>query len=206
MREMETHDELPCWPAPERNKEPILAVLRRVAPTGGRVLEVASGTGQHLVHFARSFSGLRWQPSDFDPEHCKVIDRRVRASGLDNVEPALELNAAQDPWTLAGEVEMLYNANMIHISPREVGVGLLRGASGHLSAEGVLVTYGPYLEGERSVPSNLRFDASLRARDSRWGVWELDAFEAQANTFGLQLCERVEMPANNLALIWRRRS
>lgn len=202
---MTTSAELPCWPAAERNKDAILEVLRGVLPARGNVLEVASGTGQHVVHFAQGLAALQWQPSEFDPDHRVVIDERVRRSGLSNVHPVLALDVTADPWPVQ-TVDAIFSANLIHISPREVGAALLRGACQCLAPGGVLLTYGPYLEGMRSSQGNLDFHRSLQARDERWGVWELEAFEERAHAEGLELRERIVMPANNLTLVWQRRA
>jgi predicted O-methyltransferase YrrM len=193
-----------CWPAPERNKQAILAVLARVLPPRGELLEVASGSGQHAVYFARELPALTFQPSDVDPENLASIRAWVREAGLPNLREPLALDVLADDWGVAS-VDALFNANMIHIAPWECCLGLLRGAARHLRPQGVLVMYGPFrVGGAHTAPSNESFDAGLRARDPRWGVRELEAVVSEAARLGLMFVERVEMPANNLSIVFRR--
>lgn len=195
---------LPAAPAAERNKEPILTVLKRVLPRSGLVLEVASGLGQHAAHFARALPDLVWQPSDRDEDGLAVIGARVDAEGLSNLLPPLRLDAAEPAWPIA-RAEAIFNANMIHISPWEATVGLFQGASKLLPAGATLVTYGPYrFGGEDTAPSNVAFDRSLRERDPGWGVRDVDDLKEAADAHGLSLDEHVAMPANNFTLVWRR--
>ncbi len=191
------------WAAPERNKQPILAVLSRVLPARGTVLEIASATGQHIAHFAAALPHLTWQPSDFDEEHLRTLAARRAHVGLPNLSPALRLDVTADfPLEVADAV---YNANMIHISPWETTLGLFRGAARILAPGAPLVTYGPYsVSGKHVSRSNAEFDASLRARDPSFGVRDVTDVRAVAETHGFALEEQVEMPANNLTLIWRR--
>jgi SAM-dependent methyltransferase len=191
-----------CWPAPERNKEPILAVLRRVLPPAGRLLELASGSGQHAVHFARHIPAWTWQPSEIDEDGLASIRAWVREAALPNLREPLRLDVAAEDWGV-GEVDAVFSANLLHISPWSAGVALLRGAGRHLTAGGVLVLYGPFrLGGAHTASSNEAFDADLRARDARWGVRDLADVEAEAARVGLTLAERVEMPANNQTLVF----
>lgn len=194
------------WPAPERNKAPIADVLRRVLPRTGLVLEVASGTGQHAEHFARLLPELTFQPTDHDPELLEALHARSQQAGLGNLRPPLRLDAGDEAWPLQC-ADAVFNANMIHIAPWDVALGLLAGAGRVLDAGGVLVTYGPYmLDGEHTSQSNAQFDASLRERDSRWGVRDLGEVAEVAARHGLTLVERVAMPANNFTIVWRKQA
>lgn len=189
-------------PAAERNRDPILEVLRRVLPPSGLVLEVASGTGQHVVHFARHLDGQRWQPSDSDPRARRSIAAWVAAAALDNVLPALELDTTQARWPI-DRADAVICANMIHIAPWEACLGLLAGARRLLAVGAALVLYGPYKRGGRhTAPSNAAFDAGLRAENPGWGVRDLEAVSEAA--LGFALDEVVAMPANNLTLVFRR--
>lgn len=188
-------------PATGRNRDPILAVLRRVLPPAGLVLEVASGTGEHCAHFAAALPGLDWQPTDPDAEGRASID--AWCAGLANVRPALALDAAGE-WPVA-HAEAVLCVNMIHIAPWEATVGLMRGAGRVLGGGAPLVLYGPYRrDGVRTAEGNEAFDRSLRARDARWGLRRLEevAQEAARNGFGAP--EVVEMPANNLTVVFRK--
>lgn len=193
-------------PAAERNAEPIRAVLARALPPAGLVLEVASGTGQHAVHMARAFPQLTWQPSDPDPLARASIAAWREEAGLDNLLPALALDAAAEDWPIAA-ADAVVCINMIHIAPWATALGLLRGAARLLPAGGLLYLYGPYrFAGQFTAPSNAAFDASLRARDPAWGVRDLDEEIAPAAAAaGFELAELVAMPANNHSLLFRRR-
>lgn len=195
-------------PAAERNREPILGVLRRVLPPRGIVLEIASGTGQHVAHFAAALPALVFQPSDRDDQDFASITAWCADGGVQNVRDPLVLDVTADPWPeTVGSVDAVFNANMIHIAPWEACLGLLRGAGAHLAPDGVLVTYGPYkLGGVHTAPSNEAFDLDLRARDPRWGVRDLDDVARVAAAHGLVLEERVAMPANNFTVVFRRAS
>ncbi|MBZ4330339.1 class I SAM-dependent methyltransferase [Corallococcus interemptor] len=191
-------------PATERNREPLLAVLREVLPAEGTLLEVASGTGQHAAFFAKAFPGLAWQPTDGDPAALESIDAWRGEEGLSNVLPARVLDASSDAWPVEHADAMLC-VNMIHIAPWAACQGLMRGAARVLRPGGRLVLYGPYfVEGKQTAPSNLAFDESLRARDPSWGVRELGAVTAEAARHGLQRERVVEMPSNNLTVVFRR--
>ncbi|NRD44445.1 DUF938 domain-containing protein [Corallococcus exiguus] len=191
-------------PATERNREPLLAVLREVLPTEGTLLEVASGTGQHAAFFAKAFPGLTWQPTDGDPSSLESIDAWRMEEGLANVLPARLLDASSDAWPVEHADAMLC-VNMIHIAPWAACQGLMRGAARVLRPGGRLVLYGPYfVEGKETAPSNLAFDESLRARDASWGVRELGTVTAEAARHGLQRERVVEMPSNNLTVVFRR--
>ncbi|TSC25196.1 DUF938 domain-containing protein [Corallococcus sp. Z5C101001] len=191
-------------PATERNREPLLAVLREVLPASGTLLEVASGTGQHAAFFARAFPGLTWQPTDAEPEALESIDAWCAGEGLANVLPARVLDASADTWPVAHADAMLC-VNMIHIAPWTACQGLMRGAARVLRPGGRLVLYGPYfVEGQQTAPSNIAFDESLRARAPSWGVRELGAVAAEAARNGLQRERVVEMPSNNLTVVFTR--
>jgi len=191
-------------PAAARNREPILAVLRRVLPPTGLVVEIASGSGEHAVHFARALPHLEFQPSDPDPDSRASIDAWRRHEALPNVRPAVALDATAATWPI--EAPAAFSCcNMIHIAPWEAGLGLLRGAGRFLAPGHPLVLYGPFRRaGRHTAPSNERFDESLRERDARWGVRDLDEVVAEAQKQSLELDEIVEMPANNLTVILRR--
>ena len=192
-------------PAAERNRGPILAELQRLLPTQGLALEIASGTGQHAAHFAAALAGWRWQPTDGDARSPASI--AAWCEGLANVLPPLHLDVLADPWPgVPNPVDAIFCANLLHISPSATTPALMRGAARHLSAEGLLLLYGPYLvDGVDTAPSNLAFDADLRARDAAWGLRRLADVVLQAGNAGLQLRERVAMPANNLLLAFTRR-
>lgn len=195
-----------CWPAPERNKEPILQVLTRVLPGSGTLLEIASGSGQHAVHFARALPALTIQPSDMDAENLASIRAWVAEAGLPNLREPVQLDVLTAAWPV-GHASAVFNANMIHIAPWECCVALLHGVGQRLEAGGVFVLYGPFREGNaHTAPSNETFDAGLRARDPRWGVRDLEAVVAEAERAGLTLTERVPMPANNQSLVFTNRS
>lgn len=193
-------------PATERNREPILAILRDALPARGTVLEVASGTGEHVIHFARALPGLVWQPSDPDPSALASIRAWAEAAKLPSLRPPLLLDAAAPDWPVAG-ADAILCINMVHISPWEATVGLMRGAARLLAEGAPLFLYGPYRRaGLPTAPSNEAFDASLKARDPRWGLRELEAVAALAGEYGFALDNVVEMPANNLSLLLRRRA
>jgi SAM-dependent methyltransferase len=188
-------------PAAERNKQSILDVLQRVLPPSGTVLEVASGTGQHVAHFAAALPTLAWQPSDPDVRgHASI---RAWIEGLTNVRPPIALDVRQ-PWPLA-RADAVVCINMIHISPWAATLALMDGAGGILPQGGVLVLYGPYRRfGRHTAASNTAFDASLRATDPEWGVRDLEAVEERAAAAGLRLAEVVEMSANNFSVVFRK--
>lgn len=188
----------------ERNKAPILDVLQRVLPGTGTVLEVASGTGQHVVYFARALPELSWQPSDAESRALAWIESLVDASALANVRMPLRLDVHEQPWPLR-RVDAVVCINMIHIAPWTATQALFRGVDSVLDAAGPLVLYGPYRrDGLHTAPSNEAFDLDLKARNSHWGVRDLGEVEAEAGKYGFALDEVVEMPANNLTVVFRR--
>jgi SAM-dependent methyltransferase len=191
-------------PAAARNRQPILDVLRRHLPPKGLILEVACGSGEHVVHYAQACPHLTFQPSDPDIRHRASADAWAAARGLGNVRPAIDLDAAADAWPVAAAAAVL-NCNMIHIAPWAAGQGLVRGAARILPPGGLLYLYGPYKRGGRhTAPSNEAFDASLRAENPLWGVRDLEAVADLAAAAGFGGPEIVDMPANNLSLVFRK--
>ena len=195
---------LPSSPAALRNREPIAAVLRETLPERGTVLEIASGTGEHGVHFAASFPALEWQPSDADPDARAIVAARVADAGLANLLPPIALDAASAVWP-ADRADAILCVNMVHISPWAATVGLMRGAGRLLPTGAPLILYGPYRQANvPTAPGNEVFDASLRARDPEWGLRRLEDVVAEAEANGLHLERTVAMPANNLTVVFRR--
>jgi len=191
-------------PAAERNKGAILAALRNELPTSGVVLEVASGAGQHVVHFAKALNALTWLPSDPDGEFRRSIEDRIRSEALENVRAPLDLDVLKRPWPVSG-VEAVLCINMIHVAPREATEALIAGSGEALSEGGALFLYGPYRRfGAHTAPSNEAFDARLRAQNPEWGIRDLEDVERFADQAGLRLNGVIEMPANNLSLVFRR--
>lgn len=190
----------------ERNCDLILAVLKRVLAPDARVLELASGAGEHACYFARAMPGFAWQPSDISARACDAITRTLAREGLANLAVPIIIDAREPCWgveTMA-PFDALVVINMIHISPWEATLGLMAGAARVLKPGGALITYGPYKRnGAHTSPSNEAFDASLKARDPNWGVRNVGDVEAAALARGLSLEDVVEMPANNLSLIFR---
>jgi SAM-dependent methyltransferase len=191
-------------PSPARNKQPILEVLARVLPPRGLVLEIGSGTGQHVAHFAGALPALTFQPSEMDMERHASIEAWVAEGKLSNVEPPLAIDVTKHPWPLSA-ADAVVCINVIHISPWEATLALMAGVGRILPAGGVLVTYGPYMRGgAHTSQSNQAFDASLRARNPLWGVRDIDQVAEVAGKEGLALEEAVPMPANNFTLVWRK--
>jgi SAM-dependent methyltransferase len=191
-------------PATLRNRDPILEILRTALPARGLVLEVASGTGEHVVHFARALQGLVFQPSDPEPQARVSQAAWIADAGVGNVRPPIVLDAAHPPWPLDAADAVLC-INMVHISPWVATEGLVVGAAQLLPPGGPLYLYGPYRRaGRHTAASNKAFDESLRQRDPAWGVRDLEAVEAVAITAGFGPAEVTEMPANNLSLLFRR--
>jgi hypothetical protein len=193
-------------PAVVRNRDPILAVLRRVLPDRGTVLEIASGTGEHAAYFAVQLPHVIWQPSDVDPEALASIEAHRAAANAPNLRAPVTLDVTAPAWPVP-HADALVSMNMIHISPWTAAQGLMAGAARLLEAGAPLYLYGPFKEnGEHTAPSNAAFDASLRARDPQWGVRDLGDVRALAAGHGFDFVERVAMPANNLSLVFRRRA
>ncbi|CAN7705557.1 DUF938 domain-containing protein [Cupriavidus necator] len=187
-------------PATERNREPILAVLRNVLPASGTVLEIASGTGQHAVHFAAALPGLTWQPSDPEAAARASIAAWTAHAGLANVRAPLALDVCRQPWGIDA-ADAVVCINMIHIAPWAAAEALFEGAGKLLCPGGVLFLYGPYRRGgAHTAPSNAAFDAQLRATDPDWGVRDMEAVIALGEAQGMRCDEPVPMPANNFSL------
>ena len=195
-------NELLTSAAAERNKDPILSVLETVLPETGRVLEIASGTGQHVCFFAAALPGIRWQPTEPDHASREAISIRIREAGLANIDPPIALDVLEPLWPLTGSFDAVLCVNMIHISPWPATHALCRGASRALDTLGLLVLYGPFLENGTAVQSNLDFDASLKRRNAEWGLRDLDEVTRVANAHGLQRQQIVRMPANNLTVVF----
>lgn len=192
-------------PAAARNREPILRVLREVLPRPARVLEIASGTGEHAVWFSGALPEVTWQPTDHDPDALQSIAAWRDLSGPPNLLPPLRLDAAADTWPV-DQADAVIAINMIHIAPWAVTTGLIAGAARVLTQSGLLFLYGPFREGGvHTTASNAAFDASLRARDPSWGIRDLDDIAALAGQHGFTPPEQIAMPANNLSVVFRRR-
>ncbi|MCU4180501.1 class I SAM-dependent methyltransferase [Bosea sp. BH3] len=192
-------------PSALRNRDAILAVLRDVLPAAGLVLEVASGSGEHAVHFASALPALTFQPSDPTPEAIESIAAWIGESGLPNILPPLLLDAGMPQWPIAAADAVLC-INMVHISPWRATAGLFRQAGRLLKPGSPLYLYGPYRRpGQPLEPSNAAFDESLRSRNAEWGLRDLEAVEALAANNGFNAAQVIEMPANNLSLIFRKR-
>jgi len=196
-------------PSAERNKQPILDVLRQVLPERGTALEIASGTGQHVEWFAQQLPLWTWQPTEVHRGALYNIEVRVTQAALDNVLDPMQLDVRSEPWFADAAAQpafdLIFCANMLHIAPWACCGALMRGAAHWLAPGGQLITYGPYfVHGEAPAPGNTAFDADLRARNPAWGLRWLHAVQAEAAAAGLHLAERVGMPANNLLLAWRR--
>jgi SAM-dependent methyltransferase len=194
-------------PAAARNRDAILAVLRDHLPARGLVLELASGSGEHLAHFAGQLPDLMFQPSDPDDAARASIDAWTAAAGAANLRPALALDATAGDWPIAAADAVLC-INMIHIAPWRAAEGLIAGAARILPpGRGLLYLYGPFKRaGTHTAPSNQAFDTSLRAQNAAWGVRDLEAVGALAAAAGFGAPQIASMPANNLSLIFRRMS
>jgi SAM-dependent methyltransferase len=198
MDSRETH------PSAERNKQPILDILTRVLPATGLVLEIGSGTGQHVAHFAKALPRLTFQPSEMDEAKHGSIVAWTRHENLANVRPPIAIDLTQRPWPVKA-AEAVVCINVIHISPWAATVALMQGAGEILPQGGVLVTYGPYRrDGRHTAPSNEEFDAWLKGRDPSWGVRDMEAVIEEARKAGLEFKEAVAMPANNFTLVFRK--
>lgn len=187
-----------------RNAEPIAEVLREILPECGLVLELASGSGEHSLHFARTFPKLLWQPSDPEPAALRSIEAWRAESGLVNLLPAVSLDVRAAEWPVA-RADFLLCINMIHISPWSATTGLMRGAERLLGEGAPLCLYGPYRRaGVETAASNEAFDESLRARNPEWGLRDLEKVAAEAGRHGFALERVAEMPANNISAIFRK--
>ncbi|MDB5692754.1 MAG: hypothetical protein JWO81_1817 [Alphaproteobacteria bacterium] len=188
-----------------RNAEPIAAVLREMLPERGTVLEVASGTGEHVLHFARAFPELLWQPSDPEPTALRSIEAWRASAGPANLLAPVALDAKADSWPVDA-ADALLCINMVHISPWAATLGLLDGAARLLATGAPLILYGPYRRaGVPTASSNEAFDASLRARNLEWGLRNFEDVADEAERRGFAMERVVEMPANNVTIVFHRR-
>lgn len=206
--------DLPFSPAADRNKQAILEVMQHVLPAGGRMLEVASGTGQHAAWLGSNLPGWEWQPTEANSTALPTIAAWARQTGATNIKAPCLLNVLEAQWpandeTLASDFglpfDAVYCANLLHIAPWDACLGLVAGAARHLKPDGLLLIYGPFFEdGVATAQSNLDFDTSLRAQNPQWGIRQRSAVEAAAQHAGLDLSGRFAMPANNLMLVFKR--
>src|SRR3954463_13256458 len=196
-----------------RNHEPIWAGLQKfLAGKFGDVVEAGSGTGQHVVHFAKHAPGIIWWPSDFNERHLKSIEAWRAYAGMSNIRPPQRIDLSDPAWSSAmqdggGPAELLavFCANVIHIAPWPVVEGLFAGAGRYLRADGRLFLYGPFKRGGKHIAlSNAVFDTSLREGNPDWGVRDIADVEALARGAGLRLVDTIDMPANNLTLVFAR--
>lgn len=202
-----TEDARRFAPATQRNREPLLQVLRDLLPNGGRILEIASGTGEHGVWFAQQLPGLIWQPSDPNPELRQSIASHAEHAGIALPQP-LDIDTTASDWTPDGlemtAYDAVFCANMIHIAPWNAALGLIAGAARYVvKPGGKLIIYGPFKRGgEHTAPSNAAFDQSLRSQDPEWGVRSLEQVTEEAAKQGFDAPEVIEMPSNNLTLVF----
>jgi len=195
-------NELLTSAAAERNKDPILTVLETVLPAKGSVLEIASGTGQHVCYFAGNLPALEFQPTEPDAGSRETILARARAANITNVAMPIALDVHESHWPVATRYDAILCINMIHISPWSATDALCHGAARHLSTNGKLILYGPYLENGTAAPSNLEFDTSLKRRNAAWGLRDLEEVTRVAAAHGLTRQQVVRMPANNLTVVF----
>ena len=191
-------------PAAGRNREPIVEALRPVLPERGLVLEIASGSGEHAVHFAGAFPKLLWQPSDAEPAALRSIEAWRVESGLFNLLPPVSLDVRAGQWPV-GLADAILCINMVHISPWSATSGLMRGAGRLLGPGSPLYLYGPFFQNSvETAPSNIAFDADLKARNPDWGLRQLEDVVAEGEAHGFILEQVVPMPANNLSVVLRK--
>jgi hypothetical protein len=206
-----------CSPSAERNKQPIADVLRQLLPAKGNALEIASGTGQHVVWFAQQLPGWVWQPTEMQRGALYNIEVRVTQADLANVLDPVQLNVLIQPWLPTAEMgseptnrthpnfDLIFCANMLHIAPWQACAALMHGSARYLALGGVLVTYGPYFENDVTPAlGNVEFDQSLRVQDATWGIRQREEVQQQAQQAGLRLYGCHAMPSNNLLLVWGR--
>ena len=187
-----------------RNRDAIATVIEPFLPETGIVLEVASGTGEHIIHFAKRWPHLAFQPSDPDPTNRASVAAWIAHEGATNVKPPIDLDTTGDAWW-DSTADVVFCANMIHIAPWIAALGLMTGAGRILRSGGRLMLYGPFKRGGRhTAPSNEAFDRSLRARDPAWGVRDLEEVERAASAAGLSVIDRTEMPANNMTIVFEK--
>lgn len=191
-------------PATLRNRDAILEVLRNILPASGKILEVASGTGEHIVYFADKFTHLKFQPSDLNIDYIRSISIWAQSANLKNIEEPIVLDAERFDWNIS-DVAAILCINMVHISPWEATIGLFRNAIKLLPVGSPLYIYGPFIrEGFVTAESNLAFEASLKSRNLQWGIRRVDEMDALAEKSGLERDLLIEMPANNLSLVYRK--
>lgn len=196
-------------PAAERNKQPILEVLRQLLPARGTALEIASGTGQHVAWFAQHLPDWTWQPTDNHVAALDSVSAHIARDQLHNVQAPLLLDVMSPAWlpVQTQPFDAIYCANMLHISPWATCAALMQGSARHLAAKGLLITYGPYLEDAVSTSQgNQDFDRDLRQQNPEWGLRRREDVQAVAAQAGLQLAQRFALPANNLLLVWARKA
>lgn len=192
-------------PTAARNSVPILAVLKRVLPANGVVLEIGCGTGEHAVHFAGAMPSLTWLPSDPDSDSRASTTSWIKFTGLSNVLPPLDIDVCAKSWGVeqTAPFDAIVSLNMVHIAPWAASLGLFAGAGRSLRVGGLLFLYGPFMrDGVHNAPSNAAFDASLKARNPSWGLRDIAELERVGESSGLSLRETIEMPANNMSLVF----
>jgi cyclopropane fatty-acyl-phospholipid synthase-like methyltransferase len=192
-------------PAAARNAAPILAVLKQVLPANGVVLEIGCGTGEHAVHFAGAMPNVTWLPSDPDSDSRASTASWIRFTGLSNVLPPLDIDVCAESWGVeqTAPFDAIVSLNMVHIAPWAATLGLFARAGRLLRVGGLLVLYGPFMrDGVHNAPSNAAFDASLKARNASWGLRDIAELERVGASFRLRLRETIEMPANNMSLVF----
>jgi hypothetical protein len=193
-------------PATERNRKPILAILRQVLPPTGTILEISSGTGEHCVFMAPQLAPRHWLPSDPNPDARASIGAWQQSAPCDNIYPPIDLDASSSEWLVSSKepITAIVNINMIHIAPRSAYLGLFAGASRILPVGGILYLYGPFKQaGVHTAPSNAAFDESLRSQNPAWGVRDLEEITAVAHSHKLELQQVYPMPANNLSVVFK---
>lgn len=199
------------YPAADRNKDPILTVLRKHIHPGSNqsLLEIASGSGQHVAHFAPHFPHVTFYPSEVEPRLLESIS--AHANGYSNIKEPLRIDITSDYRTWANGIfkessfDYIYNANMVHISPFQCSIGLFYNAGQLLKRNGLLFTYGPYaINGKITPESNVNFDNSLKYQDPEWGLRDLKDLDALANKSNIQIIDIVDMPANNKTIVWKK--
>ena len=198
------HDGRLHAPPTDRNRDPILAVLRRWLPATGTVLEIASGTGQHALYFTGQLPGITWQPTDIGEGQLRSIAAWRATEERPNLLAPLPLDVTSDDWPV-DRADAILNVNMIHASPWTTCLGLFRGAARVLPPGAPVLLYGPFMiDGEHTAPSNARFSLDLQSRHPNWGVRDLADVRRVANENGFELAERVPVPSNNFVVVFTR--
>ena len=195
-------------PAVQKNREPILALLKAHLPKSGTVLEIASGTGEHGAYFIPRLPNLYWQPTDYDIHRMDSINAWCKHADCTRLLPPQELDTTSEAWLagvdLPAPITAMLSCNMIHIAPWDAAIGLMTGAGRILHEGGTLILYGPYMkDGAHTAPSNADFDAMLKSRNPAWGLRDVNDVVALANEHGLELRHEISMPSNNTALIFK---